>query len=219
MIDDPWELLGSEPLLDTKWLRVLRNRYRERGREIDDYYVIERSPFVLVVAIDPDDQVLLVRQYRPATEEFYLALPAGYLGPGETPVQAGAREMLEETGVTGERWADLGHLDPLPGYIRSRAHVVRCAVPPLDAAALAGRGDADEANTVMVMGRAELRRRIAANELREMQLVAGFLLAEAAEPVGAADVAEAAGLADVAEAAGLADVAEAAEPPGGPGAA
>jgi 8-oxo-dGTP pyrophosphatase MutT (NUDIX family) len=178
--DEAWELLDSEPLLDTKWLQVLRNRYRAGVREIDDYYVIERSPFVLVVALDPDDNVLLVRQYRPATEEFYLALPAGYLGAGESPIEAGRREMLEETGVSGADWADLGHLDPLPGYIRSRAHVVRCRVPPLDEAALAHGGDDEEDNTSLAMPRAELRRRIVSNELREMQLVAAFLLADAA---------------------------------------
>jgi 8-oxo-dGTP pyrophosphatase MutT (NUDIX family) len=177
---DPWKLLSSEPVLESRWLQVKRNSYHDGARVLDDYYVVERSDFVLVHAIDPAGNVLLVRQYRPATEEFYLALPAGYIGTDESPVTAGARELLEETGVIGTDWSDVGHLDPLPGYIRSRAYVVRCAVPPLDAAALEGAGDALEANTTLAMHRDELRRRIAANELREMQLVAAFLLVEAA---------------------------------------
>jgi ADP-ribose pyrophosphatase len=180
MTDQTWKLLDSEPVLDTRWLRVLRNRYFDGKREIDDYYVVERSDFVLVFASDDTGEMLLVRQYRPATEEFYLALPAGYIGTAETPVQAGQRELLEENGVTGTDWHDVGHLDPLPGYIRSRAYVVRCTVPQLDAATLQATGDAEEANTVLTVSRDEVRRRIAAGELREMQLVAAFLLTETA---------------------------------------
>src|SRR5258708_6986696 len=113
-------MLGSEPPLDSRRLQGKRNRHHDGARERDDYYVVQRSDFVLVYAVDPAGNVLLVRQYRPATEEFYLALPAGYVGPGESPVTAGARELLEETGVSGSDWSEIGQLDPLPGYIRSR---------------------------------------------------------------------------------------------------
>lgn len=176
--------MGSEPVLETRWLQVSRNRYHDGNREVDDYYVLERSNFVLVLAVDPAGNMLLVHQYRPATEGFYLALPAGYLRDDETPVQAAARELFEETGVEGTGWHDIGQLDPLPGYIRSRAYVVRCDVPSLDPGALVGAGDPGEANTVLVRHRDEIRRLIATNQLREMQLVAAFLLCDAAEAAG-----------------------------------
>ena len=118
----------------TRWLDVLRNRYRTTGREIADYFVVRRSDFVLVLAVDDDDNMLLVRQYRPATDGFYIALPAGYIEPGETAIEAGRRELFEETGITGSGWRHVGKLDPLPGYVKSRAHVVRCNVSVLPAA-------------------------------------------------------------------------------------
>ena len=80
------------------------------GTEVDDYYVIERDDFVLVVA-EHNDRVALVGQYRPATERYYYSLPGGYLD-GESPEVAARRELLEETGLEGEGFCTVGELHP-----------------------------------------------------------------------------------------------------------
>jgi len=80
-----WQLLKSTPVLSTPWLSVLKNQYRvSEGEVIDDYYIVSRNDFVLVVALK-GGKLILVRQYRPATDRFYLALPAGFLQPDESP--------------------------------------------------------------------------------------------------------------------------------------
>ena len=85
--------------------------------------VVEHAPGAAIVAVDPDGQVLLVRQYRPAVDADLLELPAGIVDPGEQPIDTARRELEEETGYTA------GHLEPLvhfytsPGFCTEVLHV------------------------------------------------------------------------------------------------
>jgi ADP-ribose pyrophosphatase len=61
--------------------------------------------------------VLLVRQFRlPAAKELW-ELPAGRLDPGETPLRAARRELIEETGYRARKWTRLVSFWPTPGYV------------------------------------------------------------------------------------------------------
>jgi len=69
-----------------------------------------------------DPQILLIKQYRYAAEDFLYEVPAGRLDPNEAPADCARRELLEETGCTAE------HIEPLytfyttPGFIDERIH-------------------------------------------------------------------------------------------------
>lgn len=69
---------------------------------IADFYLYSEKPAVAVVALTPDNQVIMVRQYRPGPDEIFLELPGGYVDPGEDRLTAGLRELREETGYTSE---------------------------------------------------------------------------------------------------------------------
>jgi len=68
------------------------------GHVVEDYYVLEYSNWVNAVAITEDNKVLMVHQYRHAAEIVSLEIPGGVIDPGEEPLQAMRRELLEETG-------------------------------------------------------------------------------------------------------------------------
>lgn len=76
------------------------------------HYVIQGLDFVVVVAVTPQEQLLLVRQYRVAAGATTLELPAGHIDPGETPEQAARRELVEETGYETDNFIPLGKLSP-----------------------------------------------------------------------------------------------------------
>lgn len=96
----PWVVTEREELVDASpYLRLYRETVRlENGREIDDYYTIEQSDFVVVFALFTPDKILGVRHYKHGAKRVNLGLPAGYVEKGESPLQAAGRELLEETG-------------------------------------------------------------------------------------------------------------------------
>jgi len=61
-----------------------------------------RGEFVLIVAITPDQKVVLVREYKQAVEQVLLGLPAGAVKKGESPTDAALRELREESGYVGD---------------------------------------------------------------------------------------------------------------------
>ncbi len=84
---------------------------RETRREI-----VEHIDCVAIVAIDADDNVLLVNQFRKPLEKELLEIPAGGIDPGEDPVTTVRREMQEETGYLPQKVERLGGFYSAPGY-------------------------------------------------------------------------------------------------------
>lgn len=62
----------------------------------------EASAVFIIARIVPDDEILLVRQFRPPTGRLMLEFPAGLIDPGETPAETAVRELYEETGHHGK---------------------------------------------------------------------------------------------------------------------
>jgi 8-oxo-dGDP phosphatase len=83
--------------------------------------VLEHPGAVVVLAVDDDDRVLVLRQYRHAVEHRLLELPAGLLDqPDEDPLEAARRELLEEAGLEAGRWEHLTTVHNSPGITSER---------------------------------------------------------------------------------------------------
>ncbi len=91
---------------------------RETTREI-----VEHSDCVAIVAIDADDNVLLVKQFRQAVGKVLLEIPAGGIEPNEDPVAAVRRELREETGYLPRKVARCGGFYSTPGYGTEYLHL------------------------------------------------------------------------------------------------
>jgi 8-oxo-dGTP pyrophosphatase MutT (NUDIX family) len=117
-----WQVLGIERLQDCKVFRVNRALVRSpHGREAH-FHTLEAEPWVNVVPVTRDEQVVMVRQYRHGAKRVTLELPGGIVDPGEEPGAAAARELIEETGYRAARVRSLGSLNPNPALFGNRVH-------------------------------------------------------------------------------------------------
>ncbi len=109
---------SSRRVYDGTLFDVFVARWGEYEREIVDH-----PGAVAVVAIDREGMLTLVRQRREAVRQELVELPAGTLEPGEEPLECARRELLEETGLRGGRWRQIGVFYTTPGFCRERMHV------------------------------------------------------------------------------------------------
>jgi ADP-ribose pyrophosphatase len=109
--------LKTEVEFSTLWFRVVGKTMREGEAP---YYSLQLPDYAAVVALTEQNEVLIVRQFRPAVEHETFELPSGLIDPGETPAEAARRELLEETGYEAGELEVLGSMEPDVGRLGNR---------------------------------------------------------------------------------------------------
>ena len=136
--------------------------------------VVEHPGGVCVVPVTAEGDVLFVRQYRYPFREVMLELPAGKLDHGsEEPLEAGKRELREETGATAEKYVDLGAFYPSVGFMTEVLHLYLAQGLTFGAQ----DPDEDEFLEVVRLPLEEAVRMVMANELPDGKTQAGILKA------------------------------------------
>jgi ADP-ribose pyrophosphatase len=134
--------------------------------------VVDHPGAVVMVALDEQERVYLVEQYRHAIGRSLLELPAGTLEPAEEPLSAAKRELREEVGVTAEEWRYLGSFYSSPGFVNEHLHVfVARGLTEQES-----EPDYDEDLKVVRIPLSELRKR--AGEIRDAKSLAALYLLE-----------------------------------------
>ena len=103
-----WRRRSSTYLIESEHLRIRSDEVElPNGVVLPNYYVRESLGFVMIFALTPEQQVVLVRQYRYGIDDVIIELPAGSIDRGEDPLDCAKRELAEETGYTATRWERL----------------------------------------------------------------------------------------------------------------
>ncbi|KRC50332.1 NUDIX hydrolase [Nocardioides sp. Root79] len=126
-VPESWPVEASTDLHRDAWVLALRSdRVRRPGDHDEEAFrrlVVEHPGAAVVLAIDEQDRVLCIRQYRHAAQARLLELPAGVIDhPGEDPEQVARRELREEAAFRAERWTHLLSTYSSPGYSAEKIH-------------------------------------------------------------------------------------------------
>ena len=112
----PFEFIRSEILLQGRTFKIRRDTLKTPSGRETKYEIIEHGGSVVLIPIDADGNLLLVRQYRHATGADLLELPAGTREGQEPYEQCAAREIREETGMEAGQLKRVGDFFLAPGY-------------------------------------------------------------------------------------------------------
>ena len=116
MSDAAFSVLGSRQVFSGHAFTVRVDQVRMPDGGVAERDIIAHVGAVGVLALDPEDNVTMVRQYRPAVGEHLLELPAGLLDvAGEPALDSAKRELYEEAGLVAEDWQVLVDLHTSPG--------------------------------------------------------------------------------------------------------
>lgn len=124
---EEWPVSDSQVVYDGGWVvRVREDQVRRPGHPEEEPFtrlVVEHSGAVVVLALDDEDRVLCLWQYRHAIGRRLVQLPAGLLDvPGEDPLVAARRELWEEAGLEASQWTHLTSTYSSPGFTAELSH-------------------------------------------------------------------------------------------------
>jgi 8-oxo-dGDP phosphatase len=119
-----WPVVATHELL-REWLLTVRTDTVRMPDEHDAKRTVVTHPgAVAVLALDDDQRVLMIRQYRHPVRHELWELPAGLRdADGESPVRTAQRELLEETGYRAREWHTLADYFTSPGFSTERIHI------------------------------------------------------------------------------------------------
>jgi 8-oxo-dGTP pyrophosphatase MutT (NUDIX family) len=120
----PWIQTSKELVFASHIVRLFRVGFRSPASGKEGIFdVVELKDWVNVVAVTPDDEVILVRQFRFGSADITLEFPAGTVDAGQAPLDTAVRELAEETGAVADAWESLGWSHPNPALQGNRCHV------------------------------------------------------------------------------------------------
>lgn len=119
-----WPRITNRSLMRVSpWVELIAREVEfAPGAEPQVYHSIRGSDYVVILAVTPGGLIPLVRQYRPAVEDFTLEFPAGIIDGGEDPADTARRELLEETGFPAKKVYSLGVNKTDAGRLSNRVH-------------------------------------------------------------------------------------------------
>ena len=158
----------------TKFKVVSRELVLPNGLHVDREIVVHPGAVVIIPVAD-DGELIMLKQYRPAVDQYLIEFPAGTLEADEEHRYTAERELIEETGFQAEQLEYLGQLIPSPGfcdeiqhlYIAKQLSFVGAAPEP---------GEIIEELRVSV---ADFAKMVAAGEILDCKTIAAFTKAEA----------------------------------------
>lgn len=120
-----WKVKSREVLIENKWLTVKKESVDlPNGTSIEDFYSVTIPDAAAIVAVTDDMKIVLKREYKHATDEVLIEVPAGMFEPEETDGLAVAkRELLEETGYASDDWMYFGDTIECSSKLTNRMHI------------------------------------------------------------------------------------------------
>ncbi|MEG0616784.1 MAG: NUDIX hydrolase [Oscillospiraceae bacterium] len=115
--------IASEQIFNGKIINVTRDEVLLENGAHSYREVVHHNGGAAVIAIDENDNITLIKQYRYPADCELIEIPAGKLEKDENPFEAAKRELAEEAGIVADTYIDLGFIIPTCGYCSEKIFI------------------------------------------------------------------------------------------------
>jgi len=114
------KLISSKEISRTPIFRVTMDHALDPGGFEIKRAIVQHGGSAVMMPVDAQGRILLVRQYRLPARRYLWELPAGRVDPGETVLKAARRELAEETGYRARKWKKIAVFFASPGFLAEK---------------------------------------------------------------------------------------------------
>ena len=165
------ETIGSQTIYSGKILSLRRDTVRVRDGKVAIREIVEHGGAVGIVAFTDEGKIILVKQFRKATNKELVEIPAGTLEIGEDPVRCASRELEEETGYRASEMKPVLSFYLAPGYSTEIMHIFRAN----DLRKTRQRLEEDEAVELIEVDLDEAISMVRRNEIEDAKTISSLL--------------------------------------------
>jgi len=119
----PWKTLLSEEMLSTPWMSIFHNLFELPNGKKSNYYYIHTLGSSLIIPVNNDGKIILIKQYRYLFDDVTIEIPCGGIKEGQDENTAARSELIEETGYDCKKLKKMGTFIPYNGISDETCHV------------------------------------------------------------------------------------------------
>jgi len=123
MMDLKEETISSSEIFTGKIIKLRVDDVLLPDSRVSTREIVEHAGAVAIIALDEEENIIMVRQYRKPVEQVLLEIPAGTLEADEDPLACAQRELREETGLTADHWQKILSYYSAPGFCNEKLHI------------------------------------------------------------------------------------------------
>jgi len=168
----PWKIISSKRDELIKFFKLRTDRAVSPRTNIPhDFYILESAGWINVIPLTPEEDVILIRQYRHGIQGFTLEIPGGIIEAEDSPEGAAVRELYEETGYRAKEMISLGSVHANPAILNNI-----CYTYLAKDVYLAGKQELDDKEDIEIVIKplSEIPRLIKEGEITHSLILAAF---------------------------------------------
>ncbi|WP_312699112.1 NUDIX hydrolase [Sedimentibacter sp.] len=161
----------SEKIFEGKLINLRVDTVELEKQKYTKREIVEHRNAVAVLAINEKGEILLVKQFRKAVEDFLLELPAGILNIAEVPVEGALRELEEETGYKAKKIKQISEFYTSPGFTNEKIYLFKAE----DLSMTSTKFDEDECIETIAVNKEEAKKMLEAGRIMDSKTLIGIL--------------------------------------------